>query len=125
MRRRSYYRRGGNATFDNLTNAFKALRKAGYFARQNFWCCQSCGWAAVPEGKGDKVVFYHNQDNARKVDGESFHLAWSGDGGEIVRILEENGVKVEWDGSPDTRIKVLGDMTEQEIAEAKTFKLTI
>lgn len=32
----------------NLNQAFKELRKLGYFARQNFWCCQSCAWAAVP-----------------------------------------------------------------------------
>ena len=90
----------------NLTKAFKALRKAGYFARQNFLCCQTCGWAAVPEGKGDKVVFYHNQDNSRKKEGADFHLAWAGDGNEIVRILNENGVGAEWSGSDTERILV-------------------
>ena len=45
----------------NLNQAFKDLRKLGYFARQNFWCCQSCAWAAVPVNV-KKVVFYHKQD---------------------------------------------------------------
>lgn len=123
--RRSFYRRRGEASFDNLTQAFKALRKAGYFARQNFWCCQSCAWAAVPEDKSEKVVFFHNQDNANKLNGESFMLAWAGDGYEIVRILMDNGIKTKWDGSENTRIEVLGDMTAEDIEEAKTFKLTI
>lgn len=77
----------------NLNKAFAALRKAGYFARQNFTCCQSCGWAAVPEKNGEKAVFYHNQDNHSKLRGQSFHLAWAGDQEEICRILNENGVK--------------------------------
>ena len=45
-----------------LREAFKDLRKAGYFARQNFTCCQSCAWAEIPEEKSDKVVFYHAQE---------------------------------------------------------------
>lgn len=76
----------------NLSKAFAALRKAGYFARQNFTCCQTCGWAAVPEEKGEKAVFYHNQDNQCRLKGESFYLTWAGDQVEICRILNENGV---------------------------------
>jgi hypothetical protein len=50
----------------SLTKAFNALRKNGYFARQNFMCCQTCEWAAVPEKNESKVVFYHSQDNDNK-----------------------------------------------------------
>lgn len=92
---------------NNLTKGFRELRKHGYFARQNFMCCQSCGWAEVPDGRGDKVVFYHQQDNERKVKNESFHLAWSGDGHEIQRILESCGVKTKWDGDNKKRIEVV------------------
>ena len=91
---------------NTLTNAFKALRKAGYFARQNFMCCQSCGWAAVPEHKAEKVVFYHNQDAAYMKKGKDFCLAWTGDGHEICKILTENGIEVEWNGSEAQRITV-------------------
>ena len=61
-----------------LTVAFRALRRAGYFARQRWQCCMSCGFAAVPEGK-DKVVFYHAQDSQRMYEG-AVYLAWAGDG---------------------------------------------
>jgi hypothetical protein len=90
----------------NLSKAFKALRKEGYFARQNFMCCQGCGWSAVPEGREEKVVFFHSQDAARMRDGNEFYLAWSGDGNEICRVLNENGVETKWDGSNSSRIAV-------------------
>lgn len=94
-------------TRSNLTKAFVALRKAGYFAKQNFWCCQSCAWSAIPDDKADKAVFYHNQDNQSKLNGEPFMLAWSGDGNQICKILNENGVETKWSGDTNTRIEVI------------------
>jgi hypothetical protein len=92
---------------NKITSAFKELRKQGYFARQNWQCCQSCGWAAVPNNKGEKVVFYHNQDKEiLNKNGECF-LAWSGDGDEIIKILTKHDIKVEWDMDPNTRIKII------------------
>jgi hypothetical protein len=91
---------------NSLNNAFKDLRKAGYFARQNFTCCQSCGWSEIPNGK-EKVVFYHSQDNDDKIKGNDFHLAWSGDGKEICEILNRNGVLTEWNENENTRIKII------------------
>lgn len=89
-----------------LTAAFKDLRKAGYFARQNFLCCQSCGWAAMTEEQSNKAVFYHGQDNDDLKETGTCYLVWSGDGKEIVAILKKHGVKVEWEGSEDKRIKI-------------------
>lgn len=91
---------------DNLNKAFKALRKAGYFARQNFLCCQSCGWAAIPQDTF-KVVFYHNQDNRSKKLGQPFYLSWNGSGSEIVNILKENNVETKWSGKSHKRIEVI------------------
>ena len=88
----------------DLTQAFKELRKLGYFARQNFMCCQSCAWSSVPEEKEDKVVFYHRQDTPDVMYG-SVYLAWSGNGNEIVEIMSKY-FNVEWDGSTSTRIRV-------------------
>lgn len=89
--------------------AFKALRKLGYFAAQDFYCCQSCGWAAIPEGQDEKAVFYHEQD-AEHLKRGSVCLAWSGNGSEIVKTLKENidhsFVKIIWDGSDFTRIEI-------------------
>ena len=89
-----------------ITAAFKDLRKLGYFARQNFWCCQTCGWASVPEDKADKVVFYHEQDNSQlRATGEC-HLAWAGNGNEIVSVLNKHGIQTDWDGSDNQRIRI-------------------
>ena len=90
----------------NLTKGFRELRKHGYWSKQNHTCCQSCGWSEVPEGKEDKVVFYHQQDNEDKVRHQPFYLCWSGDGHEITRILNECGVQTDWDGSESKRIRV-------------------
>ena len=76
---------------ENLNNAFKELRKLGYFARQNFKDCQKCAWGAVPVDKA-KVVFYHSQDNADLLKYGECYLSWSGDADEIAAVLEKHGV---------------------------------
>jgi len=89
-----------------ITKAFKELRKKGYFAKQNFWCCQNCAWHALTDEQAKKAVFYHSQDAENLRDTGDCHLAWSGDGQEIVDILTQNDIKVKWDGSENTRIKI-------------------
>ncbi len=97
---------------ERLTDAFKTLRRLGYFARQTWQCCQSCGWSAVPDGKGERAVFYHRQDaedaftNAGTLR-EGIYLAWAGNGYEIVGVLVAAGLRVQWNGSQATRIFVL------------------
>lgn len=103
MRRRKRYHAPINKA--PLTEAFKELRKKGYFTRQNFWCCQSCAWSDVPE-KAEKVVFYHNQDNQNLLESGSCYLAWKGNGKEIVDVLTSHGVAVNWDGDEHTRIEI-------------------
>lgn len=92
---------------NKLTIAFRKLRKAGYFAKQNFFCCQSCGWAIMTDEQAEKAVFYHAQDNEDKKEGKPFHLAWAGDGNEICNILRESGLTVEWDGNDKKRIQII------------------
>lgn len=89
-----------------LTAAFKELRKLGYFARQNFLCCSSCGWAAIPDEKSEKAVFYHAQDNDDLKKTGTCYLAWSGNGNEICDVLRKHGIKVEWDGLESKRIHI-------------------
>lgn len=89
-----------------IKTAYKDLRRLGYFCRSNFWCCQTCGCAAIPEGRAAKYVFYHRQDD-RGIDLTArCYLSWAGDGREIVGAMVRAGLKAQWDGNPATRIFV-------------------
>lgn len=90
----------------NLSKAFVELRRNGYFARQKFMCCQSCGWAALSDEEAKKAVFYHNQDYIDLKNGDDLYLAWSGDGEFICDTLESFGMNVKWDGDNSDRIMV-------------------
>jgi hypothetical protein len=90
-----------------INRGFKKLVQAGYFARQDFWCCQSCAWSAIPD-EFKKVVFYHKQDTARFKKTGELMLAWSGDGNEIVRAFADEGLNVFWNGKDDSRISITG-----------------
>ena len=90
-----------------LTLAFEELRKLGYFSKQNFWCCQTCAWHAIPLEQSDKAVFFHAQDaEDLKRKGECY-LSWSGDGKEIVSVLNKHGIQTDWEGSETQRIKII------------------
>lgn len=89
----------------NLTKAFRALRRAGYFARQKFMCCQNCAWSAIPAGT--KCVFYDPQA-AKEFQNEGVvPLMWEGNGKEIVRVLKNHDLAVAWGGSDEDQILVL------------------
>lgn len=99
-----------------FTKMFRELRKLGFVARQNYMCCQTCGWAAVENDYGIKddvsnVVFYHNQDNdSFDKKGnliEVIHLAWQGDGNKIKETAEKFGYTVDWNGTENQRIGIL------------------
>lgn len=100
----------------NLTRAFRALRRKGYFAKQSFWCCQTCAWAALQKmGRQDKAVFYHKQDKEYAKKYGKVYLSWAGVGQEIVNTLRYYGLTVEWSGNTDKRIMVhLGTFTIKE-----------
>lgn len=95
-------------------------------------CCQSCSWYNFSDY--DNTVFYHdqdldryketirdNKDNERmndyirysKEDRELYpmiepelYLAHSGDTEQLVNVLVKNRVIVNWNGNPDTRMRV-------------------
>ncbi len=95
---------------DRIRDAFKDLRKLGYFARMNFWCCQTCAWYAVPEDKAEKVVFFHHQDadSFDKIGNleREMYLAWSGDPQVIIDTLNNHDLIATHDGNEYTRIMV-------------------
>ena len=102
---------------NRLVKVFNSLRKQGYFCKMNHACCQTCGWAEIPEGNAGKVVFYHAQDAERLATTGDVHLSWAGNGYEIVKAIEAAGMKVEWNGTEAQRIKVLDVYGTQEAIE--------
>lgn len=86
--------------------AFAELRQAGYFARMDFWCCQSCGWAAVPKHEAHKVVFFHNQDTDQLIETGQCYVAWAGDREFICDVLKKHGIVAARDGDKHSRIKI-------------------
>ena len=104
-----------NTMTDKITSAFKALRKHGYTARQNFSCCSSCAWSELADqGKDEKVVFYNRQSGAalRGVDRRRFrhspqvlYLNWSGDAAFICSELEAAGLTVI---RPESEVSAIG-----------------
>lgn len=89
-----------------LTLAFEELRSLGYFAMQNFWCCQTCGWHALTDEQAKKAVFYHSQDAEDLRRKKECYLSWDGDGNEIISVLNKHGVETDWAGSKESRIKI-------------------
>jgi hypothetical protein len=123
---------------DRLDAAFAALEANGIIARQNFSCCQSCGWGEI----GDEVraihaaglpargcTFYHVQDTEGAIEGHGIFLsyaAWeSGDdaalsvGHEIQAELKAHGLKPEWNGSLEQRIRVPMDWKRRRSADLR------
>jgi len=89
--------------YNRLNKAFRDLRKQGYFAKQNFWCCNSCGWGAMTQEESKKAVFYHEQEASNK-SGDVLYLSWSGDANEIMRAFNLNNIFTSWNGDPNTKI---------------------
>ena len=103
-----------------ITKAFRGLRKIGFVARQSFWCCSSCAWAALEEkDAGKPIVFYHKQGNdyfkrtgnvyltfGRNVDNSDDEDV-ANIGKQIVSALTREGLTVEWDGTAGTTIQVV------------------
>lgn len=108
-----------------LNKFFRALRSAGFMARQNFSCCSSCAHAEISMGmKSSKksysgIVFYHQQDNDDVISGKGVWLAHSpaednashsnrkAVGRRVVKIAKLNGLSVDWENEdPSQRIWV-------------------
>jgi hypothetical protein len=89
-----------------LGRGFRILQEHGYFAKQNWKCCQTCGTCAVPDEYAEFYVFYHEQDAECLRNEDKTYLAWAGIGEEIVEIFRAEGLQVEWNGSRDRRILV-------------------
>ena len=105
------------STRDKVDMAFEKLNEMGYFAEQDFWCCQTCAWNDIDDEDLEKVVFYHNQDNDSWGGTDELvrglYLSWSGDADEIIGVLNDCGLRTRWSGEVNSRIKILAEGEEK------------
>jgi hypothetical protein len=124
----NYYRHSNDLNDDDyrdfrnrLTIMFKSLKHDhGFqFARQNFLCCQSCAGYHVGTLSDERVAagkpaitryaFYHRQDAEGWVRGD-LYIAFGDDddAGEAIRTAAHDaGLAVIWDGSVNTRPRII------------------
>lgn len=108
----------------SLAVPFKKLTEEGILSLENFSCCTNCGCAEMEdkvkesEKEPHGFCFYHAQDDEcrRKGRGHSFYLCYGSTkedgtgvqvGHRIVEVLNQHGVRTNWNGDIATRIEVL------------------
>ena len=108
-----------------LNEAFREMRKRGIMAKQDFTCCMTCGNSEIERfirKKDHGYCFYHAQDKDRMFSKErmfvanELYLCYGGAtsrddpepvGRQVCEILRSHAFEVEWDGSEETRIRVI------------------
>lgn len=122
---------------DALDRAFKAMRRWGLIARQNYSCCQGCAGYEIASQLKTKIeagkdvsgvkgaCFYTRQDAESRDANKPFYLSFgpveiSGldkpvmlggtaeeVGNTVCEILDKFGISFAWSGDGDTRIRVM------------------
>jgi hypothetical protein len=104
-----------------VRHAFRTLTKRGWFARMNFACCTTCGFAEAPMGK--PIVFYHHQNeavawNKGMLSDDGLYLAHDAQSevtgavtDEILQAFKNVGLGVDWDGSMSKKIHIVRGMS--------------
>ena len=120
----------GTTDNDRLARAAMSLEANGILFRQNFACCQNCGFQAVDAEVERAVasgqpargfVFFHWNDTERAVDGHGLALSYTAVGNlptetmsecalaiatELVDVLGNEGLVPKWSGKLYHRVKV-------------------
>ena len=114
----------GPTDCDRLDEAFASLNKRGIIARQNFSCCNNCGfteiWDEVEEEETRRAVigyvFYHLQCTERAMETRQLLMAFGSieEGSEvltqvantIVAELRSVGLNASWQGTDEHPIIV-------------------
>lgn len=108
-----------------LDRAFADLEKHGIIARQNFWCCGTCGGEAIVDEvarankrghKFDGYTYFHEQDTNIAVFGHGLSLGYGTPDFEpkesvaigllVVKALRQQGLRPEWSGDLEDHIHV-------------------
>jgi hypothetical protein len=119
---------------DRLDAAFAALEAAGILCRQHYQCCGTCGVAAIwdeiaaaqAEGRNIRgYTFYHAQDTERAVDGDGLYLNYGAVdesenaaceiAHEVVAVLEQHGLRTDWNGQSNRRIHIALDWKRRRL----------
>lgn len=106
-----------------LNEAFKQLRRHGFVAKQKHACCQSCGWAELPDATvAPNVIFYHAQDADAIKDGKlvgkmflAHRFTNERKGRLACAVLHQHGFYAKWDGTEDTRIAIVNMTPELKL----------
>lgn len=115
----------GDTDNDRLARAFADMDATGIVARENLGQSLSDGEYEIDRivdatlAAGQTVrgnVFFHEQDVECALAGGGLNIAFTGDrtgaeaarliGHEVVAILERHGLKPDWNGNPDQRIRI-------------------
>jgi hypothetical protein len=120
----------GTTDNDRLGRAAVSLEANGVLFRQNFACCQTCGFAQMAHqveraaADGQRVrgfVFFHWNDTEQAIDGRGLSLSYAAVGSyppddypdaakaiaaELVEALQREGLASTWSGHLDQRVTV-------------------
>ena len=96
---------------NHITPAFEELQRHGFHAStENIQCCQTCSLGVIPDNVS--YVFYHAQDVERFNKTNTLFLGYGfsedHDRDVCLGVLRKH-MRVDWDGSEDRRIQVLGN----------------
>lgn len=89
-----------------VERSFNRLRINGYRCEQDWECCMTCGWDAMPWADADHTVWYHSQDRDNAITSGKLMLVWQGDSVLIREAFEAEGLAVEHDGTVEKRFCV-------------------
>lgn len=114
---------------ERIGKAFRALRKLGYVARQNYLCCGSCaayqiGLDLEKKGVGEadrKAVYFCRQSEATLKETGGVWINWSGNGHEIAGVLVAHGLHVEWNGTKAQSIYAASAKTKVDAKVARAL----
>ncbi|GAB1822866.1 DUF6891 domain-containing protein [Herbidospora sp. RD11066] len=109
----------GETDPDRISRAFEELDTSGITAREDFTCCRTCGNSEIGDEGGPGArgfVYFHSQGTEAAADGHGLSLMYGGFDGspettaavgrEVVKVLEEAGLPVVWNGDPGQAITI-------------------